>query len=273
MSTGDGLGRAAAPARGRPGASAPRPINAVVTTLRIIEQLAEADGPLGVSELASALGSPKPRVFRHLRTLCDRSYVVQDPETGKYVLSLRLYFLSQRIPEKTSFPGEARHVLPQLRDQLRQTVSVGLVEDQGVRVVEILRHRSAIQITTPPGTLFALHDSAQGKIALAFGPESLWKHVQDASGLGRAARKRLREEVATARVRGWAVAPEAVLGGINALAAPVLDAAGALAGTIAIVGSVQYVPAVPTEAMIAAVTGAARSISYRLGYDDRTGTT
>ncbi|MDZ7643030.1 MAG: hypothetical protein U5K76_01600 [Woeseiaceae bacterium] len=107
-----------------------------------------------------------------------RRYVVQDPHTGKYVLSLRLYFLGQRIPEKTSFLSEARHVLPALRDELGQTVTIGLVEDTGVRVVEILRHRSAIQITTPPGTLFALHDSAQGKVALAFGPASLWQYLE-----------------------------------------------------------------------------------------------
>lgn len=249
-----------------------RSIEAVVTTLRIIEHLAEADGPIGVSELANALGSPKPRIYRHLRTLCERNYVVQDPHTDKYVLSLRLYFLSQRIPEKTSFLSEARHVLPDLRDDLGQTVAIGVVEDGGVRVVEILRHKAAIQITTPPGTLFALHDSAQGKVALAFGPEALWRQVEARLGSSGTALRRLRKQVDEVRGRGWAVAPEAVLLGVNALAAPVFDASGGLAGTIAIVGSVQYVQPQPARSMIAAVTGAALGISQRLGYNDKTGT-
>lgn len=249
-----------------------RSIDAVVTTLRIIEHLAAADGAVGVSELANAVGSPKPRVYRHLRTLCDRNYAVQDPHTGKYVLSLRLYFLGQRIPEKTSLLSEARHVLPALRDALRQTVTISLVEEQGVRVIEILRHHSAIQITTPPGTLFALHDSAQGKVALAFGPASLWRQAEDALGASRASLKRLRKEVDEVRARGWAVAAETVLLGVNALAAPVLDASGGLAGTIAVVGSVQYVPPEPGRPMVEAVTGAAQEISRRLGYHEKTGT-
>lgn len=249
-----------------------RSIDAVVTTLRIIEHLADAEGPVGVSELASALDSPKPRIYRHLRTLCGRSYVVQDPHTDKYVLSLKLYFLGQRIPEKTSFLSEARHVLPGLRDELHQTVTIGLVEDHGVRVIEILRHQTAIQITTPPGTLFALHDSAQGKVALAFGPASLWQQLDAVPGLSRAALKRLRDDIDTIRSQGWAVAPEAVLIGVNALAAPVFDASGELAGTIAIVGSVQYVEPRPAKPMVAAVTRAARSISQRLGYNNKTGT-
>ncbi len=253
----------------------PRPIDAVVTSLRIVEHLAEADSPAGVSELANALSSPKPRIYRHLRTLCERGYVVQDPHTGKYVLSLRLFFLSQLIPEKTSFLREARHVLPALRDELGQTVAVGLVEEKGVRVIEILRHQAAIQITTPPGTLFGFHDSAQGKVALAFGPDSLWQRLNSSHAPGgrpsQSALRRLRQEVDTVRARGWAVAPESVLLGVNALAAPVFDASGALAGTIAIVGSLQYVRPEPARPMIAAVTRAAHRVSKRLGYNDKTG--
>lgn len=246
------------------------PIDAVLTTLSIIEQLADADGPLGVSELASAIGSTKPRVYRHLRTLLDRRYVTQDPGNDKYQLSLRLFHLSQSIPEKTSFIREARIVLPALRDRIQQTVAIGVIEDNGVRVVEILRHRSAIQITTPPGTLFAFHSSAQGKVALAFDAAPNLRAAQKGTGTAGpqppASAAQLRSELAEIRTRGWAVAPETVLLGVNALAAPVFDAAGKVCGTIAVVGSVQYVNPQPDDTLVSAVTAAAREISHRLGY-------
>lgn len=249
------------------------PIDAVLTTLSIIEQLADADGPLGVSELASAIDSTKPRVYRHLRTLLERRYVTQDPATDKYQLSLRLFHLSQSIPEKTSFIREARIVLPALRDMIQQTVAIGVIEEHGVRVVEILRHRSAIQITTPPGTLFAFHSSAQGKVALAFdAAPNLRAAAQKGTGTaGRqplASAAQLRREFAEIRTQGWAVAPETVLLGVNALAAPVFDAAGKVCGTIAVVGSVQYVSPQPDLALVSAVTAAARDISHRLGYTE-----
>ncbi len=247
----------------------PSPIHAVVTTLSIIEELARMEGPAGVSEIAAAIGAPKPRVFRHLRTLLDRKYVIQDPDSGKYLLSLRLYYLSQGIPDKTSFLSEARHALPALRDRLRQSVAVGQVEDRGVRVVEIMRYHSAIQITITPGTLFNLHESAQGKVALAFGPESYLRRLARGSR-SKSARDRLhalQDEIELIRARGWAEAPEAVLMGVNAIAAPVFDASNGLAGTIAVVGSAQYVRPTEDPAMIDAVLTAAGELSERLGYN------
>jgi len=249
-----------------------QPIHAVLTTLNIIEHMAQAEGPIGVSELARATGSTKPRIYRHLRTLVEQNYVTQDPITDKYFLSLRLFYIGQAIAEKTGFLTEARRVLPSLRDRVKQTVTVGQIEDEGVRVLDILRYRSEIQITTPPGALFAFHSSAQGKIALAFGPEHLWRKVEDRP-LPRSTQQtntdleRLRADINKVRKRGWAVAPQEVLIGVNALAAPAFDASGALAGTIAIVGSVQHVAPRPAPDLIAAILDAAREISSRLGYE------
>ncbi|TVS16592.1 MAG: IclR family transcriptional regulator [Gammaproteobacteria bacterium] len=249
--------------------TAQAPIEAVVTSLRIVESLAEADGPLGVSEIASLIGSTKPRVFRHLRTLLERHYVIQDPATDKYLLTLRLFHLAQSIPEKTGFLREARRILPALRDEVRQSVAVGVIEEHGVRVVEILRHLSAIQITTTPGTLFGFAESAQGKIALAFGPATLRNSVLRAHGrtAGRSAAAALKKELEEIRVLGWAVAPEAVLVGVNAVAVPVVDAHGELVGTIALVGSVQYLSRRPDADLIKVLQGAAQQISHRLGFN------
>jgi IclR family KDG regulon transcriptional repressor len=246
-------------------------ISAVVTTLSIIEAMAEYNEPIGVSELANIVGVNKPRTYRHLRTLLESDYVSQDPNTDKYFLSLKLFHIGQSIAVGTSFVKEARQIMPSLRQQTAQTVTIGQVEESGVRILDILKHRSDIEITTPPGTLFDFHSSAQGKIAMAFGPQTL---------LDKIARRKLEQHTkhtcieaeslrfAVAKVAGdgWAVAPEEALMGINALAAPVFDAAGELAGTITIVGSIQHLPATPSQDVIAAVQDAAARVSARLGY-------
>ena len=77
---------------------------------------------------------------------------------------------------------------------------------------------------------------------------------------------RLKAEIKRVRKQGWAVAPEEVLTGINALAAPVFGAQGTLAGTITVLGSVQFLQAVPAPEQVAAVLNAAGAISDRLGY-------
>ena len=248
-----------------------QPINAVVTTLDIIEHMAEARGPVGVSELAVAVGMPKPRIYRHLRTLVSRGYVTQQAESDKYGLTLRLSHIGRAIAEQTEFQVEAQSVMRALRARAGQSVAIGQIEDAGVRVVDILAHRSAVEISSRPGTLLDFHCTAQGKIALAFGPPSLWQ------GLRRAPLRRwtdatitdldrLRIETERVRKRGWAVAPGEILSGINALAAPIFDGGGALAGTIGILGSVQHLAPRPAPKLVAAVLDAAADLSRRLGF-------
>ena len=246
-------------------------IQSVVTALNIIEHMAEAGGPIGVSDLARAVGRTKPRIYRHLRTLVDQGYVTQDPQTDQYQLTLAFFHIGQAVAEQASFLTEARRAMPALYDKVQQTITIGQVDADGVRVLDIIRHRSEIEITARPGAVFDLHASAQGKVALAFGPAALWNVVK--AGPLRAltektntSLKRLKDEVAQVKEQGWAVAPEEALIGINALSAPVFDGTGALAGTINIVGSVQFLEPEPAPHFIEAVVEAAQQVSARLGF-------
>ncbi|MFN3230716.1 MAG: IclR family transcriptional regulator [Alphaproteobacteria bacterium] len=247
------------------------PIQAVVTALDIIEFMAQANGPIGVSDLARGIGRTKPRIYRHLRTLVDQGYVTQDPATERYQLTLSLFHIGQAIAEQVSFLAEARREMPALHEQVAQTVTIGQVESGGVRVLDILRHRSEIEIASRPGSIFDFHSSAQGKVSLAFGSDALWDFVESAELRKWTSKTNvdlncLREEVAQVRRQGWAVAPEEALIGINALSAPIFDGTGDLAGTINIVGSVQHLEPDPAAYFIEAVMGAAARISTRLGY-------
>lgn len=246
-------------------------MHSVATTFAIIERLADAHGPLGVSELAAATVIGKARIYRHLRTLVGLGYVTQEPAGERYVLTMKLCHLGRVIAEQSEFQAVARGCMPALRERVGQSVVIGQVEDHGVRVVEILRHRSKVEISTRPGTLFDFHCTAQGKLALAFGPARLWKRVQRMplrkwTSATITDVERLRSEIARVKRRGWAVAPGEILSGINALAAPIFDGSGALAGTIGILGSIQHVAPRPTPRLVSAVQAAARDASRRLGF-------
>jgi IclR family KDG regulon transcriptional repressor len=246
-------------------------IHSVVTTLNVIETMAKSNSPLGVSELARLIGITKPRIFRHLRTLVDRGYVMQDPLTDKYLLTLKLFHIGQSIAEQADFLSEVRRVMPALMEQVQQTITIGQVDADGIRIMDILRYRSNIEITTPPGTLLGFHSSAQGKLALAFGPDWVWSKVEK-QALPQFTPKtitdidRLKKEIESVKSRGWAEAPEQAMIGVNALAAPIFDRNAALAGMITVVGSVQYLkPKTDTE-LRDSVLNAAKHISSRLGY-------
>jgi IclR family transcriptional regulator, KDG regulon repressor len=246
-------------------------IHSVVTTLNIIETMAESGHPLGVSELARSIGITKPRIFRHLRTLVDEGYVMQNPSTEKYQLSLKLFHIGQSIGERVDFISEARRVMPKLMEDVKQTVTLGQIDENGIRIMDILRCRSAIEITTPPGTLLGFHSSAQGKIALAFGPDSLWEKIENEALVQFTSKTitdigRLKKEIDSVKTRGWAEAPGQALIGVNAMAAPVFDKYGALEGILAIVGSVQFLEPKKNPELRISLLDAAHQVSLRMGH-------
>ena len=224
-----------------------------VAAFAILEEMARRADPSRVTDLANTLGMPRARIYRYLQTLVTLGYVRQDPVSERYRLTLKLFHIGQAIADSTQLTSVARPVMAALRDAVGQTVTLSIPEEAGMRVIDIVRVDSPVQIVTKPGALLAFATSAQGKIALAWGRGAL---PTDA---------RLTKETARARQTGWAVAPEETLSGVNAISAPIFDIEGRFAATITIAGSVQDITPEPAQTHIAAVTQAAREISNDLG--------
>jgi DNA-binding IclR family transcriptional regulator len=68
------------------------------------------------------------------------------------------------------------------------------------------------------------------------------------------------------RKRGWATAPNQTVTGVNTIAAPVFDHSNRLVGSIAIVGSTQFIPDRPKEDLVGEVLAAAQRICSALGW-------
>lgn len=236
-----------------------------VAAFAILEEMARHSESSRVTDLSNALGMPRPRIYRYLQTLVSLGYVRQDPATERYRLTLKLFHLGQAIADGTQLTSAARPVMQALRDAMSQTVTISIPEETGMRVLDIVRVEMPVQIVTRPGALLPLHTSAQGKIALAFGPAHLAGTLDGIVPLGTPDRARLEREIARARRTGWAVAPEETLRGVNAVSAPIFDIEGRFAATITIVGSVQDIKPEPAEVFVTAVLNAARDISSDLG--------
>ena len=54
--------------------------------------------------------------------------------------------------------------------------------------------------------------------------------------------KVLQNEIRQVRARGWAMAPNETVTGLNMLAAPIFDASGSLVGTVGVVDAIQFIP-------------------------------
>jgi DNA-binding IclR family transcriptional regulator len=242
--------------------------------LRLIEHLAAAPEPLGISELARALAMPKATVHRHVRTLVRHGFARQEVATTRYAAGIKLFILGERLRERFDMLALARDELIRLRDETGQPATLSALVENQVVVLDVVQGKAIVNFGTQPGTVLDLHASAHGNVALAFGPDTLLndclarplKALTPHTICNPAA---LRRAIAQARARGWATAPNRVLQGVNGLAAPVFNHAGGYAGAIAIAGSIQYIPATPPREQIRAVTQAAARVSQKLGWRAR----
>jgi DNA-binding IclR family transcriptional regulator len=246
-------------------------IQAVVLALRVLERLAEEGRPMGVTALAAALNTTKSRIWRHLQTLMQQGYIVQSDDTERYRVGARLVTLGHAVGNSLDIVSAGYSIIQDLRDSIGHSAVISQAEKDGVRILSTVSGKSAIEIGVRPGSLLPFHNSAQGKIALAFGGDGLRAAVFNArlekstpnTIVSPAA---MRTEIERVRQQGWAAAPNESMIGLNALAAPVFDAAGKLVGAVAIVDSVQFIPARPTAEQISQTVAAARRVSAALGY-------
>jgi len=246
-------------------------LGSVDLVLRLIELLAAAPRPRGVSDIARALDISKPRAHRHLRALVDHGYVRQDAETERYEIGIKLLTLGEAVRDRFDILGVARPQMMRLREETGHAVTLSALVEGATTILELVQGKTAIEFGIKPGSTFDFHTSAHGLVALAFGPPALLE--RSLSGPLRSWTQftitdpaRLRTAVEAVRRQGWATACDQVLVGVNTLACPIFDHRNEWRGAIAIVGSSQFIAAQPTERQIAQVSEAAAAASTQLGW-------
>jgi IclR family transcriptional regulator, KDG regulon repressor len=244
-------------------------IQAVSLALRILELLAFSNKSGRITDLAEELGTSKTRIFNHLRTLTNLGYIVQDPETERYRVAIRLVELGTAAANQFDLIRVSRPVMQSVREQIGSTVVLSRIDFDKVTTIEQIDGRSMLRIGLVIGSPLGLHSSAQGKLVLAFGRSDLIER-EIAAGLTPRTKativdaKRLRREIAIIQNQGWAVAPNETMTGLNALAAPIFEGGDRLVGTLAVLASIDEMPAQPDPARVKIVTQAARQISTNL---------
>jgi DNA-binding IclR family transcriptional regulator len=237
--------------------------------LSLIEMLAQSARPQAMSDIAREMGISKARAHRHLRALVQHGYVLQDPETERYGIGIKLLALGEAVRDRFDVVTATRPEMGRLRDQTGQTVTVSaLVEDA---IIDLLQGKTLVEFGIRPGSTLDFHASAHGLVALAYGPPHLLERVLErplkawtSSTLTDPGK--LVAEVEKVRHRRWATAADQLLVGVNALASPVFDYRNEWRGTIAIVGSTQFIDANPAARQLALVVEAASEASHRLGW-------
>ncbi len=217
-------------------AALPAPAEAVAPLMRgitVLRRLTEADGTLSPSALEKATGLARSTVDRITATLARMGYVRLDGRDA--VLAPRLmelgnaYLAAIRLPRLLDAHADA------LADELDESVSLAVRDQDGVRFIHQATRRRAMSLSFRIGDLLPAERTAPGPLfATEWEPAdwSRWRARRAADPEGRGfpavpprggAYDDFEDRTARAGAQGWALDDQLIEPGLVAVSVPVRD--------------------------------------------------
>jgi DNA-binding IclR family transcriptional regulator len=188
--------------------------------METLDALAEADAPLGASELARLTRSERSSVFQQLRTLAEAGWVEQTNGAG-YRLTLKAFSIASAALRHAGLGQRFEPTLDYLVAESGETASVAVID--GSRALVIARREPAMpmKVNIGVGTQMRLDTSASGRALTSLLDDTAVRQLEStgASVVDAEQRRRFRHQ-------GWADQHDELLDGMSSIAIPVVVPTG-----------------------------------------------
>ncbi|MEY4652730.1 MAG: hypothetical protein RI884_1311 [Pseudomonadota bacterium] len=207
-------------------------VRAVDRALDILEAFRPGESRLGVAELLPRLDLSRPTLYRLLRTLEQRGFVVSSGDPQRFSLGPAVARLSKAWSSGHEITELARPVMEKLWEDTGETVALMMLSGRERICVAELPSPQPLSFRRGLGHREPITLGASGRAILAF--------VQDPtpylSALPPKRRQACLQELEHVRVTGCAVSREELIAGAVAMAAPIFLAGGEVVGSLVIYG-------------------------------------
>lgn len=248
-------------------------VSSILRALNILECFMDTDTEWTLKALVERLDLPTTTVFRQLSTLAERQYLEQDPVRKSYRVGPRLLQLASAIMGQSDLRRTARPELERLSEVAQETIHLSVLLDHEIFYLDKVETRRSIVCNTQVGSRVPAYATGCGKIILAGqSPAYIDQYCQ---WMKEAARPltantitdpdQLRQALALARKRGFAVDDGEIEEGLSCVAAPIYDMNQRVAAAVSISGPT-YRMEEDWEMMIREVCQTAANISRLLGH-------
>lgn len=145
--------------------SAVRGTKSIRRALAVLDLLADHPPGLTLTEVSNKTNIPKSTTHRILSVLKNHTYVRLNSSTDLYMIGHRAVLQSQAYMESFNFREEIRPYLKRLNKQLDETVHLGVLDDDGKKVIYIdkLDSSRAVRMFSRIGQSVPIHCTALGK--------------------------------------------------------------------------------------------------------------
>jgi DNA-binding IclR family transcriptional regulator len=213
-------------------------IDLVGKTVRVLEVLDEASGPLNMIEIAKRTGLVKSTAFRILFSLKELGYVDQRDSRGNYGLTVKMARLGRNLLSIRSLKKVALPHMERVWTAVDETVALGILEHGQPIMAEILESRKHLRVVLSMAAVCYFHASSLGKAMAAYLPADRVEQTAYLQGMPQLTektntnKKRLHRELELVRKRGYALNEEESHHGAIYIAVPIFHANGKVAGAM-----------------------------------------
>ncbi len=197
--------------------------------LDILDCFSLQNRELSLTDIVQRTGLNKTTVKRILYNLTSRNYLLQDPQTRKYRLGMRLFEMGGIVYNSFSLRKSADPHLHKLRDKTGLTTFLGIAVENQLVFVEKLGGKGAIQVSSGIGWHCNLHFGMLGMVLMAYLPESRVNDILSQHPLEAHTPFSITDQhafdlrLAEIRNQGFIVEREEAYEGLLGIAAPVRD--------------------------------------------------
>lgn len=252
-------------------------VGGLVHGLGILRLLALTRGGLSLSEIAERLDLGKTTAFRLLSTLVQTGYVVQDPRTKAYAIDYSILELASVVLQGIEVRARAGPYLYDLARKTGFTAVLSVLRGGKAVVVDRVAPRTLRSHQSEIGVQVPAYAAGNGKVVLAHLPTDELEAYLATARFHRFTERtivdpnRLREHLAEARQRGFAITDGEWIDGVRSVAAPIRNFNGDVIAGVGI-SSHDFLPEGLSKGIaevvehVATVVETAESISFSLGY-------
>ncbi len=152
-------------------------IQSVSHAIDVLEELANARGEVGVTELSKRLKLHKNNVFRLLATLELRGYVEQNTHTEDYRLGVKVLELGQAYLIQSNLVQRATPVLKRLCEEAGETCSFAVLQNDLVQYPISFESKKPVRAAGRVAASFKAKTSSVGRLLTAQLPDSVLDEI------------------------------------------------------------------------------------------------
>lgn len=226
----------------------PSQVQSLTRALALLDALAESGDGMSLGDLAQTVGLAPSTAHRLLTTLQNQRFVRFVAAEGVWQVGVQAFIVGQAFRRARDLLSLARPAMRRLMEESGETVNLYIEESGEAVCMGQVESRQMMRAIARPGGRVKMHCSGVGKAMLALLPEAEVARILQTHGLPRMTDRtldtprRLRDDLAETRRRGFSIDDEEHAVGMRCVAAAILDedsrplAALSLSGPVARIG-------------------------------------